>query len=898
MPLVAGTRLGPYEILSPLGAGGMGEVYRARDTRLGREIALKVLPDDLAADPSRRQRFEQEARAASALNHPNILSIYDVGTENGVVYMVSELVEGESLRDVIDRGPLNVRKLLDIGVQMADGLAAAHAGGIVHRDLKPENVMVTRDGRLKILDFGLAKQTPLAPSTDPEATVTVLRTQAGVVLGTIAYMSPEQARGETVDFRSDQFSLGLILYELLSGKQAFHRNTPAETVAAILRDDAPPITTSGVAAPPPLRWVIERCLAKDPVERYSHTTDLYRELRGLREHLSEAGSQAITRPETPAPAPRRSHRIPMLAAACALVAGFVIALLMIPPDVGMEDHRFVPFATEEGYESGAAWSPDGKTIAYSGSVNGISQIYTRGLGGATAVQITRSAVSCRDPFWSPDGTRIYYSASTPTPSLWSIGAAGGAATQVLPDVYHAALSPDGNSLAFLRFESMDATTLRLNLWLSSPPGSAPRKFEPPPLGGMRYYEGALQFSPDGKTLGFWMQMWDGKPEFWLIPFPSGSPRQPFLSWKEWVPIDRFRWMPDSRHVLFPYRQPQAPGTHLWIADTAGGSLQPITSGDGNETSPAVAPDGRTLAYTAYESQGDLVEIALDGGGVRNLIATSRNEAGAEWSPSGQEFAYVTDRSGVSEIWLSEAHATRAWPIVTQKDFAGDINMEFERPRFSPDGQRVAYGRDGTVRGKSGAIWISPVGGGTPVRAVEESEENPQVTPTWSPDGNSIAFLISRSGVVGLAKAPVGGAARPEILKDKVAPEDVQWAPKGNWILYSMPDSLSVITPDGKTDRVLSKRKWPRYTWSKDATHVYAIRSEKRHYLVCSIPLEGGEEKTLAEFDLPPGASLRPELSLSPDGKSLAATEIHVSGDIWLLAGFRTPGGLRHRLWRW
>jgi serine/threonine protein kinase len=899
MPLVAGTRLGPYEIVAPLGAGGMGEVYRARDTRLGREIALKVLPDDVAADPTRRQRFEQEARAASALNHPNILAIYDFGSENGMVYMVSELVDGESLRNGIDRGPLNVRKFLDIAVQFADGLAAAHAGGIVHRDLKPENVMVAREGRVKILDFGLAKQTPLAPRGDTDATVTVLKTQAGVILGTISYMSPEQARGETVDFRSDQFSLGLVLYELLTGKKAFQRSTPAETVAAILRDEAPALATAGVAAPAPLRWVIDRCLAKDPAERYSHTTDLYRELRGLREHLSEASSQSITLPETVAPhEPRPHRRLSIPAVAAALVAGFAIALLLIPVDAGMETRRFLPFATEEGFETGAAWSPDGKTIAYSGSMNGVSQIFTRGLDAATPVDVTHSAISCRDPFWSPDGTRIYYIASTPTPSLWSVGAAGGAPAQVLPDVYRAALSPDGRNLAFLRFESMDATTLRLGLFLSSPPGAEPHKFEPPPIGGMRYYNGALQFSPDGKTLGFWMLMWGGQTEFWMMPFPSGAPRQPFLSWRERVPIDQFRWTPDGRHVLFPFRAQGGASLHLWIADTASGVRQQVTTGDGNETNPAISPDGGTIAYTVYENQGDLVEIPLDRGGMRTLVGTSRNETYADWAPSGQELVYVTDRSGAEEIWLAETHATRAWPIVTQKDFAADTNLRFETPRFSPDGQRVAYCRFGSVRGKSGAIWISPVGGGTPVRAVEESEENPQGNPSWSPDGNSIAFLISQSGVVGLAKAPVGGGAHPQILKDKVGSVDVQWSPKGDWILYSMPNTLSAISADGKTDLVLSKQKWPLYTWSKDGTRVYAIRSEKRHCVVAAMDVRGGAEKTLAEFDLPPGASLGGSLSLSPDGKSLAATLVHVSGDIWLLQGFTTPGGLLRRLWRW
>jgi dipeptidyl aminopeptidase/acylaminoacyl peptidase len=206
---------------------------------------------------------------------------------------------------------------------------------------------------------------------------------------------------------------------------------------------------------------------------------------------------------------------------------------------------------------------------------------------------------------------------------------------------------------------------------------------------------------------------------------------------------------------------------------------------------------------------------------------------------------------------------------------------------------------GTVRGKNGGIWISPVGGGTPVRAVEESEENPQAAPSWSPDGNTIAFLISRSGVVGLAKAAVGGGARPEIIKDKVSPlPPPRWSPKGSWILYSMPDGLSLIGSDGKGDRILSKRKWSRYAWSKDGSLVYAIRNEKRHYLLCSIEVESGAEKTVAEFDLPPGTSLGADLSIAPDGKSVATTLNHVKGDIWLLEGFRTPGGLLPRLWRW
>jgi Tol biopolymer transport system component len=897
MPFSPGYRLGNYAVIAPLGAGGMGEVYRARDTRLGREIALKVLPADVSADGSRRQRFEQEARAASALNHPNILSIYDAGSEGGVAFMVSELVEGESFRALIERGPVGLRKMLDIAVQVADGLAAAHAAGIVHRDIKPDNLMLTPEGRVKILDFGLAKQTPLSPRGDADATLTAAATQAGVILGTVAYMSPEQARGGTLDFRSDQFSFGLVLYELITGKKAFDRDTAAETMAAILRDEPPILNTPLGTAPPPVRWVVERCLAKDAVDRYSHTSDLYRELRGLREHLTETISQSATKVETPVQPVRRRQWTAIIGVA-GLIAGLALALIIAPTDLGMERYRYVPFAAEEGYEGGAAWSPDGAAIAYSGPVNGVAQIFTRSLTAPTAVALTKSATSCTDPFWSPDGARVYYFSGSGRPSLWSVGVAGGAPEVVLPDVYTATLSPDGNTLAFLRYDSSDETTLRLVLWLSSPPGATPRRFDRAPISGMRYYKGALQFSPDGTKLGFWMLMWNGEPEFWVIPFPTGQPTQPFLSWREWVPIGRFRWLPDNRHVLFSYHRPQTTGTHLWIADTGSGKLQQVTSGTANETAPAISPDGRTVAFTAFESQGDVVQIPLEGAGMRPLVASSRNESGVEWSPSGLEYAYVTDRTGVPEIWLAETRTARTWPIVSQTEFGADTNLDFLTPRFSPDGQRVAFARVAVVQGKSGAIWIAPVAGGKPVRAVEESEENPQLFPSWSPDGNSIVFVNSRSGMVALATAAVGGGARPVIIKQKIKTGETLWSPKGDWILYSMPDSLSIISPDGKTDRVLSPRRPDLYAWSKDGARVYAIRGERQHYTLVAIDVPGGAEKTLSEFDLPAGSRLGPGLSLAPDGKTLGTTMNQNKGDIWLLQGFHSPGGILERLRRW
>ncbi|HEY1336610.1 MAG TPA: serine/threonine-protein kinase, partial [Bryobacteraceae bacterium] len=284
MPLQIGASLGPYQIVGGLGAGGMGEVYRARDSRLGRDVALKVLRGAAFRDPDLRRRFVQEANAAGALNHPNIVAVFDADLDGENPYIVSELVEGESLRKLIDRGPISVRKLLDIAVQIADGMSAAHQASIVHRDLKPENILLSREGRAKIVDFGLAKS--LAPVTESgsETSITLSMSALGVVMGTVEYMSPEQASGKRVDTRSDIFSFGLILHEMATGQRTFVRRSKVETLEAIINADPPPLPED---LPLPLKWCIERCIAKDPPDRYNATLDLYHDLRAIKDRFSE-----------------------------------------------------------------------------------------------------------------------------------------------------------------------------------------------------------------------------------------------------------------------------------------------------------------------------------------------------------------------------------------------------------------------------------------------------------------------------------------------------------------------------------------------------------------------------------------------------------------------------------
>ncbi len=356
MPPSVGMRFGRYELTARLGAGGMGEVWRAHDHDLHRDVAVKFLPERFAADAIRLGRFAQEARAASGLNHPNIITIHDIGQSSGMPFIVMELVEGHTLRDLLEReGAFACRRLLDIGMQIADGLAKAHAAGIVHRDLKPENVMVTSDGFVKLLDFGLAKlrADPLAEgerwfdsgsptwpgSPSPQTAV-------GLVLGTAGYMSPEQARGRPVDFRTDQFALGAILYELATGRQAFLRETPAQTLAAIIEDAPEPIASHNPACPAPLRWLIEgRCLAKDPAERYASTLDLARELRQLREHISEAGATTPSRSGGPAALGARRRRAWLAVLAAAGLVG--LAAWLGPTLVGRLRRALDPIPSEK-----------------------------------------------------------------------------------------------------------------------------------------------------------------------------------------------------------------------------------------------------------------------------------------------------------------------------------------------------------------------------------------------------------------------------------------------------------------------------------------------------------------------------------------------------------------------
>ena len=437
MSLGSGTRLGPYEILAPIGAGGMGEVYRAKDTKLDREVAVKVLPTALAQDPERLARFEREAKVLASLNHPNIVAIYDVGSENGILYIVTELVEGESLSGI----KLGLRRALDCAVQIATGLAAAHAALITHRDLKPDNILLTRDGRIKILDFGLAKAAPGPPSGSGETETLTVHTDPGMVLGTVGYMSPEQVRGLATDHRSDIFSFGVILYELLGGQRAFQGETAVETMTAILKQDPPELPDT---VPPGVRQTVSHCLEKEPANRFQSARDLSFALAAMPQSSSPSGATRAL----PSP-PRWRKRALTAAAALALIAMAVAGTRLFWPAAQPQSWSgSILGGPEMAFDP--RLSPDGNLLAFQAIDRGQTQVAVMkpATGNWSILTHDRSRGIIVEVAWSPDGAIIYYDRVTDVPQgIYDVPVLGGEERLVLENASGPEPLPDGTLLA-------------------------------------------------------------------------------------------------------------------------------------------------------------------------------------------------------------------------------------------------------------------------------------------------------------------------------------------------------------------------------------------------------------------------------------------------------------------
>jgi Tol biopolymer transport system component len=880
-PLETGQRISHYEIQGKVGVGGMGAVYRAYDSQLRRPVALKVLPPAYAADPERRDRLLREARAASALDHPNIVSIFEVGSDGGVDFIAMEFVEGKPLSELIPSKGLPVGQVLDYAIQIAGALAKAHSAGVVHRDLKPVNVMVTSDGVVKLLDFGLARRVPATGERDTTLT------DEGAILGTPAYMSPEQAEGKRADSRSDIFSFGSVLYEMLSGGRAFAGDSAAGIMSAVLREEPAPLA-AGV--PRDLERLVTRCLRKVPARRFQHLDDVKVELEEVKAGLESGESNAM-----PKTRQRFSRHWLWLAPFSALAGILIVLWSFSAPAFDGTRYRYTPIvvpaytrAIEEGGGSGAflpAWSPDAKTIVYSGDGVRIQKV-----DGFESIRLTNRGLNA---FFSADGSRIYYLIAGQTPrELWSISVAGGPPERVLSDlggfgpfVDGVAESRDGSALAVVR--SRKPGDDEMSVWISSPPGAPLLPYPGSPT-ARDLGRAHLRFSPDGtKLLLVWVPV-NQPADWWLLDWPP--PREPrpdavrrlFEDGPHGWAGTHGDWLADNRHIVIALLEEGDFGGPLWMADIVTGNWRRITSGPLVFTAPRVSKDGKTLFHMPKDEE-HAIEIPLDGASIRPLLAGLRREQYASWSPGREQIVFVTNQRGEAEIWLANPKEGRQWPLVTQSDFPReDGRRRFVSPVFSPDGTRIAY----TARR---TIWVSPVAGGPPVRICDG------YCPTWSPDGQWLAFTnTARASRQQLLKVPVGHPKNQIVVRDAAGRFLPRWSPDGKWITIQLPEGFGVVSPDGARTKVLYKGvlDWGSACgWSRDGSALYVAYPTPRGRLLSVFDVATGIEqriRDLGPINFSYFAIYSTGLSVSPDGKSLASSVLNLRFEPWILEGLEPP----------
>jgi Tol biopolymer transport system component len=883
MLLSTGTKVGHYEIVAPIGAGGMGEVYRARDTRLKRDVALKVLPDVFARDPDRMARFQREAELLASLNHPNIAHLY--GVEERALVM--ELVEGDS-----PKGPMAFDDAWRIALQIADALEYAHEKGVVHRDLKPANVKVTPEGVVKLLDFGLAKalrEQASASDVTISETLTMGATEVGVVLGTVSYMSPEQAMGKPVDKRTDIFSWGVVLYELLTGRRLFKGEDTAETLRQVLGNE-PDLD----AVPPQVRRLLRRCLEKQPKLRL-------RDIGEARFLLEDSAAPGIA-----AGVAAKSKWVWWpLAAACAaaLVLGIGFwRLAAEPQSPDMTQYRFRPFATEDYAETNPVWSPDGKSIAYAANPKSGSELRVRSIDGSPPVTLavgkgTGGSQGINQPSWTPDGSTLYYidAPDINFGPVFSVSRAGGEPMQVTKDLaFAAAISPDGKTLAALMRENSGGKGQRV-LTLTSPPGLQPKRLAVFP--GMNV-QNRVAWSPDGSKILVWLQSPDTNPDssIWLVNVSTGESKQiaspPDTLWAN------FSWFPDNRRVAiaWPRGDPVEDRSDLAIFDTVTGRHTLMMPSAEDMADPSVSPDGKTIAFQTGRLDFDVVEFPLDGSAPRPLVATKQWEDSPDWSPVAPEFVYVSGDA----IWLrgrnSAGREMESRPVVDLTAFPGR-RFRFASPSFSPDGTKIVYHAANPHATK---VFISPVSGGAPAPLGDFIGDVRGIT--WSPDGRWIAvnWTPAQSNESRLSKIRLGSGQSTTLAKESCASAPA-WSPDSSRILCSSGDILYTIPAEGGQREFLGKEYEPIAAWSREMHFIYAIRDKDGKRELGKLDWKSGAFQPIVAVPLewtfgPPDLGGE-RLSLAPDGKSLATTIAKLTGEIWILEGFQEPPTLWQRLMR-
>jgi serine/threonine protein kinase/Tol biopolymer transport system component len=861
---LTGTTISRYEVLEPIGGGGMGVVYKALDTRLGRTVALKFLPPELTRDPEAKERFLQEARAASALDHPNVCTIHEIGeTDEDQLYLAMACYDGETLRRRIERGPLPLDEATDVAKQVAQGLAKAHRQGIVHRDVKPANVMLTSDGMVKILDFGLAK---LAG--------TAVLTRMGISLGTPAYMSPEQARGEEVDARADVWSLGVMLYEMIAGRRPFPGDNDQAVLYGLLNEAPKPLSSLRVDVPTELERIVARMLAKDPAERYPSMADVIADLRKLRNEPSTGTLQMQSAAVPMRKSGSRWRLAALAAAAVAVVAAAGWWLLARDGRSGRAggpvQATFSRLTDQEGSESFPSLSPDGTFFVYAKAVEGDTDVYLQRVGGGNPINLTEdSEVVDTQPAFSPDGQQIAFRSDRAGGGIFLMGATGESVRLLTNFGYNPAWSPDGKMIVVATegVSSPVARSTASELWRIDVATGEKRRI----AGG-----DAVQpsWSPNGHRIAFWgVPAGSAQRVLWTIPAEGGRPKRliddPHFNWSP-------TWSPDGRHLY--YSSNRSGIMNLWrmpvdeASGDARGEPEAITTPTSWSGLLSVSRDGRQIVYATDEGKSNFEGIELDPesttvrGELRPVTQGSRAVRIGEVSPDGRWIAFQTS-------------APREDLFVVQTDGNGlrqltNDDHKDRVPRWSPDGSRILFYSNRS--GRYEAWMIRPDGSGLQQATYTQGE--PLFSPVWSPDGKRFVCTLGFQGAALVdLRLPIR-QRQPQPLPVAKSPEGSfspsSWSPDGRRLAGTF-ETQGVVLYD------FASRRFQRLNDQGNSP----IWLDNRRLLY----LDGGEifflDSVSRESHVvlsPPGSSIFLGMTLSPDHRTLYVVRGADEGDIWMV----------------
>jgi Tol biopolymer transport system component len=891
---VTGTVLGPYRILEKLGEGGMGEVYRAHDTRLDRDVAIKVLQTSVASDADRLHRFAQEARAASALNHPNILTVHDVGTHERAPYLVTELLEGKDLRTLMNDGSLSEQRAVDLALQIASALAAAHEKGIVHRDLKPENVFVTSDHRVKILDFGLAK---LGMATSGLLTADAATrgpiTAPGVVMGTVGYMSPEQVRGLEADQRSDIFSFGVILYELLSGHRAFARDTAAETLTAVLKEEPPDLTDASRAIHPALDGIVRRCLEKAPSARFQSAHDLgfsLRTLQALSGTKFGAPEPATVQPTTPvSPVGSRSRERALWAAACLLLVLATFAIMRARSGPGpVASAPLLRLALQPPKVAGVgtlAVSPDGQWLAFTATTGARTQLWVRGLAEGTA-RVVPNTDGANLPFWSPDSRFIGFFAGgqlrkvdvaggapvtladvgVSTGGTWnrdglilfgslggaglsSVPAAGGTVVPVMrpeidrgvSDYVNPAFLPDGRHFLFNVFSGQRDSR---GVFLASLDAPDRRRILDEQTNAIHVATGVgtgghLLFGREGALMAqpFNLDTRELTGEAVVIADSVGTNSDGTATTNSF----RFNFSASSTGILAFDDTPARQRSQLIWSDRDGGNRRPV-DGMIDVSMARLSPDGRRLAVARYvvaSGNSDIWVADADGRSATRLTFDPGNDIFPVWSPDGRRLVWSSNRDGVYHIFGKAADGSgQDTPIVTTPFFKFPSD-------WSRDGRYLIFrGIDPKTRYDA---WMFPLEGRDPTALKALQSEANEGAPALSPSGRWLAYASDESGryEIYVQRFPDGGGKRQVSAAGALAP---LWSADGRELFFHALNGTLMSVPVSDSESFSIGAPVPLFEFRAAGTLMtpyYSVTPDgKRFLLSATVEVDGSAPLTI------------------------------------------------------